>query len=93
METSRTDARTIDTFTRAGYRYSKVYQDDNYIVWKMEHTPDPLPYSQYEIWRHADSTKLWVMPGDSHFGKRAWYICGTEERCWKSIHNKMDAIK
>ena len=93
------DISLIKEFNKNGYHYTCVKADveNNIYLYKMEHIGEPLPYSQYELIyppkrKNSDGTIVRRFPNSEEFGTYAWYICGTEESCWKRIAEKVKVM-
>jgi len=87
-----------DTFNRIGYRYDKVYADDekHIYVFKMTNI-DPnrvITTPKYELVvgkkrKNPDGAIVYVYPSDEDFGKYGWFITGKEEYCQRVIKTKI----
>ena len=83
-----TDYSKINEFKRIGYTYTKIAENENYLVWEM--FKDGITYKNYEVWKKVwkkqpDDTLYLKCPGDEEFGRTAWYFCGTKQRCAEQI--------
>ena len=93
------DIFDLTEFNKNGYHYSQVIADrgNNIYIYKMEHIGEPLSYCQFELVRgikrkNPDGTVVNTYPSTENFGTYAWYICGTEESCWKRIAEKVKVM-
>lgn len=83
-----TDYRSIDTFKRYNYEYTKVSQDEKWMVWRLSKNGE---YRGYELWkrirhRNPDGTEVWIAPSDEQFGRYGWYIYYLDDEvCFKRI--------
>lgn len=82
------DFRSIDNFKRCNYDYSKVSQDEKWMVWRLSKNGE---YRGYELWkrirhRNPDGTEIWKAPSDNQFGRYGWYIYYFDDAdCFKRI--------
>lgn len=90
----RIDVRELDSFSRIGYEYVKMWQTEKWMLWKMD-SGDGIP--RYELWKfkkhvNPDGKEIWRKPGDEDFGNFGWYITGSEDYCQHRIGEIMGVI-
>ena len=83
-----TDYRSIDNFKRCNYDYTKVSQDEKWMVWRLSKNGE---YRGYELWKrknvkNPDGSIVWAAPSDEQFGRYGWYIYYLDDGdCFKRI--------
>ena len=78
----KTDYSKISSFERLGYTYTKVAENDNYVVWRME--KEGIPHYAVEVWKkrwlkQPDGTPYLTAIFDEQFGVFGWYYVGRED--------------
>lgn len=83
-----TDYSKVNEFKRIGYNYTKIYENDKFLVWKM--SKEGVINNYFEVWKkiwrkQADGTPYLKSPSDEEFGSTAWNICGNLNHCKNRI--------
>lgn len=91
MEVVRKDYSKISQFERIGYTYSKIYEDSEYLVWKMSKEGE-INY-QVEVWKkrlakNPDGSVITRAISDEEFGVSGWYLAGKEADVKKRVSEK-----
>lgn len=87
------DARELDSFSRVGYKYTKIYQDDGWMLWAMNKPEQTC--KKFELWKYKkhtnpDGSVVWQKPSDESFGRYAWgTFVGSDECIVEQINRIM----
>ena len=99
IEVYYNDIFDLTEFDKNGYHYSQVIADrgNNIYIYEMERIGEPLSYYQFELVRGVKTKQpngevVYIYPPTEKFGTNGWYICGTEESCWKRIADKVKVM-
>lgn len=89
-----TDVRGLESFSRVGYVYKKMWQTDKWMLWSMTKERDDNGVPKYELWKYKryvnpDGAEVWAKPCDEDFGTYGWYITGREDGCQRKISEIM----
>lgn len=81
-----TDYSKINEFKRHSDLYTKIAENEEFVVWKMERVDRELPYLQFEVWKklwkkNPDGSVYMKAPSDEEFGRYGWFICGKPDHC------------
>ena len=96
MKIFKTDISEKTEFNRIGYRYVRVWGDDENKVYVYKIISE-APYYQFEVvkgkkTKNPDGNYVYVYPSDEDFGIYGWYICGTAKNCNLKISQKLSEL-
>lgn len=88
-----TDARSIKSFGRIGYVYTKIEESENWMVWELSR--DGKVYG-WEVWKpklrkNPDGNRVWAKIADEDFGIYGWYCTSKDsvEKKKREIESQM----
>ena len=96
MKIFKTDISEKTEFNRIGYRYVRVWGDDENKVYVYQ-IISRAPYQQFEVVKgkkikNSDGNIVYVSPWDEQLGPDGWYICGTAKNCNLKISQKLSEL-
>ena len=85
------DYSKINEFERIGYKYVKVYEDNDYMVWDM--SKESVSTLKIEVWKkrwkkQPDGSLYCAAPSDEDFGRYGWFLTGTKAVVKQQLESK-----
>lgn len=89
----KTDYSKVSEFERLGYTYTKVAENDRFVVWRME--KEEIPHYSLEVWKkrwekQPDGSLYLRAPSDENFGILGWYLVGKEDVVKKQVWERFE---